>query len=184
MAHTVIGVLALQGDFKEHLDVLSKLNTSGIEVRTVNDLQKTSCLIIPGGESTTIGKLLVSTGLDRAIIKRAKQGYPIYGTCAGAILLSKLKLINLTVERNAYGRQIDSFDERIESKQFLNLRGVFIRAPRFIKVGKQVEVLARYHAEPVLVQHGNILAGAFHPELTNDLSVHRYFVNLVTKRNS
>lgn len=176
----IIGVLALQGDFAEHLTALRKLNVATKEIRTVQDIDGTSGLIMPGGESTTIGKLLVSTGLDSWLTTHAKKGYVIYGTCAGAILLSKLGLINIQVKRNAYGRQLDSFDEPIQSKQFPKLRGVFIRAPIFTAIGKNVTVLATHNQQPVLVQQGKILAGAFHPELTNNLAVHRYFATLAT----
>ncbi len=182
----VIGVLALQGDFLEHLAALQKLKVPAIEVRTVQDLTQTSGLILPGGESTTIGKLLISTGLDQAIRAKAKHGYAIYGTCAGAILIANhvdsaysLQLIDITVKRNAYGRQLDSFDEPLESTQFPNLSGVFIRAPLIESVGKNVTVLATHHGQPVLVQQGHVLAGSFHPELTDNLAVHRYFAKLV-----
>ena len=175
-----IGVLALQGDFAEHIAALRKLNIPFIEVRTTTDIQKTSGLIMPGGESTTIGKLLVSTGLDVWLKTHVKKGYAVYGTCAGAILLSTLDLIDITVKRNAYGRQLDSFDEPIQSKQFPKLRGVFIRAPKITRVGKAVEILATHEGEPVLVQQGNILAGTFHPELTDDEAIHRYFVQTLT----
>lgn len=173
-----IGVLALQGDFAEHLAALRKLKIPYIEVRTIADIKKTTGLIMPGGESTTIGKLLVSTGLDGWLKTHAKKGYAVYGTCAGAILLSKLGLINIQVKRNAYGRQLDSFDEPIQSKQFPKLRGVFIRAPIFTAIGKNVTVLATHNKQPVLVQQGKILAGSFHPELTDNLAVHQYFATL------
>lgn len=178
----IIGVLALQGDFVEHLEALRKLKIPCIEVRTISDIKKTSGLIMPGGESTTIGRLLRSTGLDAWLKTHAKKGYAIYGTCAGAILLSKLGLMSITVQRNAYGRQLDSFDEPIQSKQFPKLRGVFIRAPLITKVGKNVVVLATHKNDPVLVRQGNILAGTFHPELTDSLAIQRYFYTL-TKRN-
>lgn len=176
----MIGVLALQGDFAEHLAALRKIKITSIEVRTLDDVKCTNGLIIPGGESTTIGKLLHSTGLDVWLKTHAKKGYAIYGTCAGAILLSKLGLMNITVQRNAYGRQLDSFDEPIQSKLFPKLRGVFIRAPKITRVEKGVQILATYHGDPVLVQQGNILAGTFHPELTDTLAVHSYFLKLTT----
>lgn len=179
----IIGVLALQGDFIEHLNALRKLKIPCVEVRTVDDIKKTNGLIMPGGESTTISKLLTSTGLDSWLKTHVKRGYAIYGTCAGAILLSKLKLINVVVQRNAYGRQLDSFDEPIESKTFPKLRGVFIRAPKITTVGKNAIILARHDGDPVLVQQGKILASTFHPELTDSLAVHRYFCTL-TKDNS
>lgn len=181
-----IGVLALQGDFAEHITALRKLKITCAEVRNVDDIKKTNGLIIPGGESTTIGKLLVSTGLDLWLKTRAKKGYAIYGTCAGAILLAKLKLIDIDVKRNAYGRQLDSFDEPIEVKTRLiaslhePLRGVFIRAPKITRLGKNVQMLASHRGDAVLVQQGNILAGTFHPELTDNLAVHRYFATLAS----
>ncbi|MBI4407106.1 MAG: pyridoxal 5'-phosphate synthase glutaminase subunit PdxT [Candidatus Kerfeldbacteria bacterium] len=170
--------MALQGDFAEHITALRKLKLPCLEVRTIADIKKTTGLIMPGGESTTIGKLLVSTGLDAWLKTHVKKGYTIYGTCAGAILLSQLGLINITVKRNAYGRQLDSFDEPIQSKAFPKLRGVFIRAPLFTTIGKGVTVLATHDGDPVLVQQGKILAGSFHPELTDNLAVHRYFATL------
>jgi len=180
----IIGVLALQGDFSEHIAALQKLKISCIEVRNISDIKKTVGLIMPGGESTTIGKLLRSTGLDTWLKTKIKKGYAVYGTCAGAILLARLGLIDITVKRNAYGRQLDSFDEPIQVKTRLiaslqkPLHGMFIRAPKITRVGKTVEVLATHEGEPVLVQQGNILAGTFHPELTDDLVVHRYFATL------
>lgn len=181
-----VGVLALQGDFAEHLAALQKLRVPAITVRTMGDLKQTAGLIIPGGESTTIGKLLRSTGLDTRIQQEVKRGYAVYGTCAGAILIAaqvdspySLKLIDIAMKRNAYGRQLDSFDEPIDSRLFKNLRGVFIRAPRIVKVSPTVTVLATHQTTPVLVQQGKLLAGTFHPELSDDLSIHRYFVHLV-----
>lgn len=177
----VIGVLALQGDFFEHIAALRKLKIPSVEVRTIADINKTAGLIMPGGESTTIGKLLVSTGLDVWLKTHAKQGYAMYGTCAGAILLAKLGVIDIGVERNAYGRQLDSFDEPIQSKRFPKLRGVFIRAPKITRVGPGVQILATHHGDPVLVQQGNILAGAFHPELTDTLAVHQCFADIARR---
>lgn len=183
-----IGVLALQGDFLEHLVALRKLKIPAIEVRTIADIEQTAGLIIPGGESTVIGKLLISTGLNSWIQTQAKTGYAVYGTCAGCILIAKqvdseysLKLIDITVKRNAYGRQQDSFDEPVDSSVFKNLSGVFIRAPLIEQVGKGVEVLATHHGQPVLVRQGNILASSFHPELTDNLDVHRYFANMISQ---
>lgn len=179
-----IGVLALQGDFAEHIATLRKLKIPCVEVRTVADIKKTAGLIMPGGESTTIGKLLRSTGLDVWLKTHVKKGYAVYGTCAGAILLSKLKLIDITVKRNAYGRQLDSFDEPIQSQQFPKLRGIFIRAPKITAVGPGVQILAKHHGNPVLVQQGNILAGTFHPELTDQLTVHQCFVDIASRYHS
>lgn len=181
-----VGILALQGDFLEHKRAIEALNHEAREVRTIKDLEQVDGLILPGGESTAIGLQLRESGLGQAIQQRAQQDFPLYGTCAGCILLAKkvdsefsLQLIDITAERNAYGRQIDSFDEPIQSKVFPKLHGVFIRAPRILRVGHKVQILATHGNDPVLVQENNILAGAFHPELTNESAVHRYFIQLV-----
>ncbi|MEK6943241.1 MAG: pyridoxal 5'-phosphate synthase glutaminase subunit PdxT [Nanoarchaeota archaeon] len=183
-----IGVLALQGDFKDHIKILNKLNVDAVEVRLPEDLSKADGLIIPGGESTTIGKLLLSSGLMAAIIKRCKKGMPIYGTCAGAILLAKkiegnsqpsLRLLDISVRRNDYGRQIDSFETELNLKNIGKVHGIFIRAPIISKVGKDVEVLGKEKNNPVLVQQDNLLASTFHPELAGDKRVHEYFVRMI-----
>lgn len=170
-----IGVLALQGDFSEHLQALQRHGKEGLEVRTIEDLRNVQALILPGGESTTIAKLLVSTGLDKAIKDRARKGMPIWGTCAGAILLAKnvispiplattLGLLDITIERNSYGRQAESFQAEIQiGKQCSEV--FFIRAPRITNVEKGVKVLASYQKNPVLVQYKNILASTFHTEI-------------------
>lgn len=185
-----IGVLAIQGSFIEHFVVLEKLSKKHkfkpILVKTREDLQNISGLIIPGGESTVIGKLLAQYGMDTEIISRAKQGVSVYGTCAGAILLAQkvddphiknLKLIDISIARNAYGRQQDSFETKIDFNK-KKIPAVFIRAPKILEVGKRVEVLCEYEGEPVLVREKNILVGTFHPELTDSLAVHEYFVSM------
>jgi pyridoxal 5'-phosphate synthase pdxT subunit len=188
-----IGVLALQGDVVEHVKMLRGLGVEAIEVRTPEDLAKVDALVIPGGESTTIGKLAVEYGLDRAIPARVKEGMPVYGTCAGMIALSKqasggdpplLRLMNITVRRNAYGRQVDSFETDLEIPAFGGppLHAVFIRAPVIENVGPDVEVLASLGGKPVLARQGNMLVSAFHPELTADDRVHRYFVERLKKK--
>jgi 5'-phosphate synthase pdxT subunit len=188
-----IGVLALQGDVVEHVKMLRGLGVEAIEVRTPEDLAKVDALVIPGGESTTIGKLAVEYGLDRAIPARVKEGMPVYGTCAGMIALSKqasggepplLRLMNITVRRNAYGRQVDSFETDLEIPAFGGppLHAVFIRAPVIENVGPDVEVLASLGGKPVLARQGNMLVSAFHPELTADDRVHRYFVEMLKKK--
>lgn len=183
----LIGVLALQGDFLEHLVVLQKLGVKAKLVKTIADAKTTAGLILPGGESTAIGLQLKDNGLG-AWIKQAveKSFYPVYGTCAGAILIAKrvdsafsLKLLDITVRRNAYGRQLDSFDEPIVSDAFPKLRGVFIRAPRITQLGPGVTSLAKHGRDTILVRQGHILASTFHPELTGDLSVHAYFMDMV-----
>lgn len=185
-----IGVLALQGDVIEHIKMLQGLGVEAVEVRTPEDLARVDALIIPGGESTTIGKLSVEYGLDRAIPRRVKEGMPVYGTCAGMIALSKdarngepplLRLMNITVRRNAYGRQVDSFETDLDVPALGGppLHAVFIRAPVIENVGADVDVLASLDGKPVLARQGNILVSAFHPELTPDDRVHRYFVDML-----
>jgi 5'-phosphate synthase pdxT subunit len=189
-----IGVLALQGDVIEHVTMLRRLGVEAIEVRTPEDLATVDALIIPGGESTTIGKLAVEYGLDTAIPARVRNGMPVYGTCAGMIALSKqasggepplLRLMDITVHRNAYGRQVDSFeaDVQIPALGPAPLHAVFIRAPVIEGVGPGVEVLASLDGKPILVRQGNILVSAFHPELTDDGRVHRYFVDMVKTKH-
>ncbi|MBI2298955.1 MAG: pyridoxal 5'-phosphate synthase glutaminase subunit PdxT [Armatimonadetes bacterium] len=184
-----IGVLALQGDFREHLEALARLGVAGRNVRTPEDVAACDALILPGGESTTIGKLLVRFGVDDAIRELHAQGKPLFGTCAGAILLcrevlegdvDKLGLLDARIARNAYGRQIDSFEADLDIAPLEGgaYRAVFIRAPRFAAVGDGVEVLAANGEEPVLVRQGNLVAGTFHPELTNDDRVHAWFCSL------
>lgn len=190
-----IGVLALQGDVIEHVKMLRGLGVEAIEVRTPEDLAKVDALIIPGGESTTIGKLAMEYGLDRAIPARVRDGMPVYGTCAGMIALSKearggepplLRLMNIAVRRNAYGRQVDSFETDLDIPAFGGppLHAVFIRAPLIEQVGPGVEVLASLDGKPVLARQGNILVSAFHPELTSDDRVHRYFVEMLKGRRA
>lgn len=186
MSH-VIGVLALQGDFREHLESLKRYKVKSFDVRTKEDLKKVDALILPGGESTAIAKLLVSTGLDEAIVERAKKKMPLWGTCAGAILLAKnilspvplatrLGLIDVTIERNSYGRQTESFKASL-SLQGKAFDGYFIRAPRVTKVGKGVKVLLKYKGDPVLLQSGPVMISTFHSELGFPNPVLEYFLN-------
>lgn len=186
-----IGVLALQGDFEAHMRMLQRCGVQAQEVRTVQQLQEVDGLIIPGGESTTIIKLMQRYGLDQILRQRAQQGMPVYGTCAGLIVMARdiegypqqprLGLLNVAVARNAFGRQVDSFEIDLPVPKLGEppLRAVFIRAPYVTRVGENVEVLASLDGKIVLVQQGNLLGGAFHPELTDDLRLHRYFVELV-----
>ena len=171
-----IGVLALQGDFLEHYNTLNKIKSvKPCYVKKLGDLKNLHGLIIPGGESTTIGKLLKLYKLDIAIKKAAKKGLGIYGTCAGCVLLAKkvdspysLKLMGIEVKRNAYGRQIDSFHSPF---------GLFIRAPKIIRtLSKDVKILKKYKKNIILVQQDNILASTFHPELSQDIKIHQYFI--------
>ncbi len=184
-----IGVLALQGDFKEHLDMLTALGVDARNVRTAEEVAACDGLVMPGGESTTIGKLLQRFAVAPAIGALHAAGKPIYGTCAGAILLStnvveqnvhNLGLLDATISRNAYGRQIDSFeaDLTVTGLNGEPFRAVFIRAPRFRCVGTGVEVLAAIGDEPVFVRQGNLLASTFHPELTDDGRIHQMVVDL------
>jgi 5'-phosphate synthase pdxT subunit len=192
----LIGVLALHGDFTEHAKALEACGAPHHTVQGAAhaklvklpaDLDGIKGLVIPGGESTTIGMLLQESGLGEAIIGRAKKGLSIYGTCAGAILLAKkitdhphqysLRLLDIEVDRNAYGRQKESFEATIVF-QGKKIPVAFIRAPRFKNIGTDVKVLAKLNNEPVLVQQENILAGAFHPEITGTLAIHRYFLKM------
>jgi pyridoxal 5'-phosphate synthase pdxT subunit len=183
-----IGILAVQGDFEAHAAMLKGLGVASVEVRTPQDLEGCSGLILPGGESTTQLQFLREEGLDAAIKKFAAEDKPIFGTCAGAILLANevknppqesLKLVDMTVLRNAYGRQIAS--DVVSGPSTLKkepLEMVFIRAPIIERVGKGVEVLAEYAGKPALVQQGRVMAAAFHPELTDDATVHVRFVKM------
>jgi pyridoxal 5'-phosphate synthase pdxT subunit len=194
-----IGVLALQGDFREHIAALVKLGETALEIRTVEQLEQVAALIIPGGESTTISFLAKSTGLDLAIAERIKSGMAIYGSCAGMILLANeildgrddqisFNAIDITVRRNGFGRQVDSFEAKLKSTLFADLMGVFIRAPKIEKIGANVEVLAWVEIQgeqtPVMVRSGSALATCFHPELNDDGVVHKYFVDMVHNQQS
>lgn len=182
-----IGVLALQGDFSLHQQCLEKIEVPSIRVRKPEDLEECDGLIVPGGESTTFVKLLKETGLFEAIRTFAKT-HPIMGTCAGLIALATsiqndpmdtLGLIDVTVERNAYGRQIHSFVQNVFIPIFpknQEFEGVFIRAPRILKLGKNTEAIGFLGEEPVMVKNERILALTFHPELTQDTRIHRYFL--------
>jgi len=179
-----IGVLALQGAFREHARILRAAGADAVEVRLPEQLDGLDGLVIPGGESTTILKLASLYGLDDAI-----RGFaaPVFGTCAGMILLDRdhLGLADLVVDRNAYGRQVASFEADLELEgEERPFRGVFIRAPRVRDVGPQVEVLAELDGEPVLLRDGRVLVAAFHPELTDDSRIHRQFLDLVTEATS
>tara|TARA_Y100000310_G_C20474798_1_gene711877 strand:+ start:330 stop:896 length:567 start_codon:yes stop_codon:yes gene_type:complete len=186
-----IGILALQGNVREHKHILEQLNAKVIEVKTEEDLDNVEALIIPGGESTTITKLLFEQGLDKKILALHHDGMPIFGTCAGAIVLAKqvqknnmqtLNLLDIEIKRNDYGRQIESFETDIEAETTIGkkpLNAIFIRAPIIKKTSKDVTILAKHNNKPVLVQEGNLLATTFHPELTNDLRIHEYFLSLI-----
>ena len=190
MTKIAIGILGLQGNVEEHADMLKRLKTDVKIIKKAEELIGLDGLIIPGGESTTILPMLKKYKIDKAI-KKAKL--PIFGTCAGAIILAKeilnmaqdtLSLMDTSVERNGYGRQVESFESDLEIPELGNapLRGVFIRAPIIKRVGKGVRVLAKQNGDPVLVRDGNLLAATFHPELTDDTRVHEYFLNLVENK--
>ncbi|MDP1880436.1 MAG: pyridoxal 5'-phosphate synthase glutaminase subunit PdxT [Parachlamydiaceae bacterium] len=185
-----VGVLALQGDFSKHIEMMKSLDAQVKEVRSVKDLQGCQGLIIPGGESTVMMKLIDEMGLRDALLEFAKNK-PIFGTCAGLILMSKsvpnapfcpLQLMDLEIERNAYGRQIASFEAEIviefDNHQPISFPAIFIRAPRIQNHGA-FEVLGTYQDEPVLVRQDNFLGASFHPELTNNTAVHEYFLNMI-----
>lgn len=188
-----IGVLALQGNFREHLAMLERLGIEGVEVRLPEQLDGLAGLIVPGGESTAIGRLARLYGLDDAI---EQFQAPIFGTCAGMILLAReavdgtpdqtlLGLLDLTVRRNGYGRQVFSFEADLPlDGEARPLRGVFIRAPRVESTGAAVDVLAELDGVPVLVREGRVLAAAFHPELTDDTRVHELFLQMVREEQS
>jgi 5'-phosphate synthase pdxT subunit len=174
-----IGVLAVQGNFREHAAMLRRLGTEVVEVRLPAELEGLDGLVIPGGESTAITRLIRLYGLEEAI--RRFRG-PIFGTCAGMILVDRdhLALADVAVARNAYGRQVASFETDLElSGEDEPLRGVFIRAPRVEDAGPRVEVLAEHDGRPVLLRDGRILVASFHPELTEDTRVHERFLKLV-----
>jgi 5'-phosphate synthase pdxT subunit len=186
-----IGVLGLQGDVREHVNALESVDATPVVVKRVDEVASVDGLIIPGGESTTIGKLLERFGLLEPIAERARAGMPLYGTCAGLILMAKhtsgdqdaphrLGVMDVTVRRNAYGRQVDSFEADIDVDGLDGpFRAVFIRAPAIEAVGDQVDVLAEHHGTAVIVRQGRLLGSSFHPEMTGDARVHRLFVSMV-----
>ena len=186
------GILSLQGDISEHAIALREAGAEDVvRVRRPVELDGVAALVLPGGESTTMGRLLTEYGLDNAIRQRAGEGMPVFGTCAGLILLAddvvdsaqpRLGLLPARVRRNAYGRQVDSFEVRLEAPKVANapFEAVFIRAPWVESVGPGVEVLARHEGRIVLCQRGRVLAASFHPELTRDRSLHRYFLSLAS----
>ena len=187
-----LGVLALQGDFAAHAAVLDELGSPPVEVRRAAELEGLDGIVVPGGESTTLLNLMADEPWFEALGRLHARGGAVFGTCAGAILLAReveepaqpaLGLLDATVRRNAYGRQVDSFETRLRLEgEAEPLPAVFIRAPRFVRLGSEVEILARLDGEPVLVRQGSVLAATFHPELTPDRRVHRMFVGLASAR--
>jgi pyridoxal 5'-phosphate synthase pdxT subunit len=204
MSSKIIGILALQGDFEKHRQTLENLDAQTLYVKTPEQLEQADALVLPGGESTTIIKLMQRNGLDAAIKQRAEAGMPVFGTCAGLILMAKsiqdrpeqptLDLLPVTVARNAFGRQLDSFEADIpfegtgDSGQEAGqpqqphtpfVRGVFIRAPYVTETAPDVEILSQYDKKIVGVRQGAKLGIAFHPELTDDSRIHALFVDMV-----
>ena len=181
-----VGILALQGDFREHGRVVGSLGATPVEVRTPDDLAGVDALIIPGGESTTIGKLARSHGLVEPIRERAAKGMPMLGTCAGMIVMARrvdggeplLDLVDVAVRRNAYGRQVESFEADVDVRGISQpVRGVFIRAPQVEDLGPDVEVLAEHEGRPVVARQGNMVVASFHPELVGETRLHEYLLS-------
>lgn len=188
-----IGILALQGAFIEHQKMLTKMGLNSSLVKETSDLDKIDGIILPGGESTSIRLISQRKELWSELKLRLHMGLPTFGTCAGAILLSKsivgenaetLGLVDVQVKRNAYGRQVDSFEDFINlnfspEKAYL---AIFIRAPRFENIGPKVELLAEHQSQPVMLREKNVLISSFHPELTDDLRVHSYFIDIIKNK--
>lgn len=186
-----VGVLALQGDVREHLKMVEAAGGMGRKVRIPADLDTVDALIIPGGESTTIGRLARLYGMIEPLRKHIRAGLPTLGTCAGMIFLAsgvtegeqpQLQVLDMVVERNAFGRQNESFECHLEVEEWDEpIHAVFIRAPLVDRIGPDITVLARHDSRPVLVRHERILASSFHPELTGDLRLHRMLLGMVEK---
>jgi 5'-phosphate synthase pdxT subunit len=182
------GVLALQGDFREHARAFADAGATPVEVRTPEDLGRVECLAIPGGESTTISKLARSAGLVEPIVERANAGMPILGTCAGMIVMARrvegleplLGIVDISVRRNAYGRQVDSFEADLQVDGVDHpVRGVFIRAPVVEDVGEGVRVLSEHEGRPVVLEQGRLVVASFHPELVGETRLHEYLLGKV-----
>ncbi len=182
-----VGVLALQGDFEAHAKIISGCGAEAVQVRTADELSTVDSLVIPGGESTTIRKLALEYDLVEPMRKLAEQGMPLFGTCAGMIACAKriadgdeplLGVVDVTVRRNAYGRQVDSFETDLTVRGIGDLHAVFIRAPWVEEVGPGVDVLARHGDRPVLVKQRAVVLAAFHPELAGDDRLHRFALEL------
>lgn len=192
MSQLCVGVLALQGAFREHVAAVASLGATAREVRQLKDIEGIDALIIPGGESTTIGKLLNEWNMLEPLRQRILDGMPVYGSCAGLILLCRdiensdqprLGVLDATVRRNAFGRQVDSFETNLNIPEIGAdpLPAVFIRAPVITGVGAGVKVLAEVDGQAVAVRQNNILATSFHPELTPDTRMHSYFLSFCGK---
>ena len=190
-----VGVLALQGDFAEHIAVLKRLGVEGHEIRLPEHMENIDGLIIPGGESTTLSRLMSIYSMREPIEQMADQGKVIWGTCAGMIMVAKeiteddpvpLKIMDIGVLRNGYGRQVDSFEQDLELVDLgpTPFHGVFIRAPVITRVGREVKVMATLpDGKAVAVRQGNLLATSFHPELTGDSRFHKYFLDLIPQES-
>ena len=188
--HLTVGVLAVQGDFIEHIAILGRLGVAGREVRLPEQLDGLDGLIIPGGESTTLSRLMSLYGLREPVAQMARENKAVWGTCAGMIMMAHeiteedpvpLQLMDIGVQRNAFGRQVDSFEQDLDIVDFDSapFHAIFIRAPVIIRVGDGLKVLARLpDGRPVAVRQDRMMATSFHPELTNDLRFHRYFLDL------
>jgi pyridoxal 5'-phosphate synthase pdxT subunit len=183
-----IGVLALQGSFRDHIKILESMQVNTLTIKKPQDLMDIDALIIPGGESTTMSLLAKKYKLDSAIRRKYGEGMPIYGTCAGAILLSKdiientkqntLELADIGIKRNDYGRQIDSFEAKLSIKDIGNFNGVFIRSPSIMRFNNSTQILAEHNNRPVMIRQDRILITTFHPELTDDTRIHEYFLEM------
>ena len=190
-AQATIGVLALQGAFDAHVQHLNALEVGVRLVKTEADLEEIDGLIIPGGESTTMSNLLVASGLGQTLTQKIDDGFPIFGTCAGMIMMANsiidgrpdqivLNAMDIEVRRNGYGRQNDSFEQDIDVESFeVPFHALFIRAPIIEKIANDVEVLSTVNGHPVLVRQGKALASSFHPELVSDLRVHEIFLSMI-----
>jgi 5'-phosphate synthase pdxT subunit len=182
------GVISIQGDFSKHLEVLSRIGAQAKEIREPRDLAGVDRVILPGGESTTVGMLMQRWGLAEALVERVRSGIPIWGTCMGMILMAteiedreqfSLGFLDITVRRNAFGPQIYSFEDALDFEPIRRqVVGVFIRAPIVVRHGPNVEVLSTYQGKVVAVRQGNCVGTSFHPELTADDSIHRWFLEL------
>jgi 5'-phosphate synthase pdxT subunit len=194
VSRPVVGVLALQGAFAVHEERLRECGVAARQVRTPDDLAGVDALVMPGGESTTMSKLLTTSGLFEAVGPRLADGMPVFGTCAGMILLATDVLdgrpdqrcfgaIDIAVRRNGYGRQVDSFEADLDVPSVGERRfhGVFIRAPKVERVGEGVEVLAEHEGVPVLLRRGRVSVASFHPELSGDARLHRSFIDTLTE---
>ena len=185
----VIGVLAMQGAYEEHINILQDLDVSPVEIRNKNDLQNIDGIIIPGGESTTMGKLIRTLDIYNDLKEKIESGMPVWGTCAGMILLAKsicnddtvhLRTMDIEVKRNAYGRQLGSFNTKSKVKDIgEDIKMVFIRAPYIENIDDNVEVLSIVDNNIVAAKENNMLVTSFHPELTSDYRVHKYFLKMV-----